>query len=208
MKTEDRHPRASWKIISSRETERGIYIDFEGFEEQAPTMIGVWCDGIFNQIVFDGGLELAAKHSNLTLTPALEYLEGLVSQAKNEHRRIIAFSSHELTVFRDFFHLDISDVYADARLIAKPLRKTLEPKTPVPKSLKDYLAVIGYERPISLGERKTTSRIRAVKEMLTRKSSFDELTPVVKAKWTKLLQHNMHDVLGMKRLVEFSSTQR
>jgi hypothetical protein len=31
--------------------------------------------------------------------------------------------------------------------------------------------------------------------------AFDALKPVVKAKWTKLLDHNRHDVFGMMELV-------
>jgi hypothetical protein len=57
-------------------------------------------------------------------------------------------------------------------------------------------------RPIHLGIEKTTSRIKHVKDQLIARESFDALTPVAKAKWTKLLDHNRHDVMGMERLVK------
>jgi hypothetical protein len=37
--------------------------------------------------------------------------------------------------------------------------------------------------------------------MLSAKGDYEKLTPTVKAKWTKLLEHNEIDVLGMKQLV-------
>ena len=37
--------------------------------------------------------------------------------------------------------------------------------------------------------------------MLAKRKNFEDLTPVVKAKWTKLLDHNKIDVQGMKFLV-------
>lgn len=52
-----------------------------------------------------------------------------------------------------------------------------------------------------LGVKQTTQRIKAVEDMLARKGVCELLTPVNKAKWTKLLEHNKIDVLGMKKLV-------
>ena len=84
---------------------------------------------------------------------------------------------------------------------SKRIRKLVPQGGTIPKDLKSYLSLIGYPRPVSLGLQKSTSRIKAVSEMLTKKKSFEELTPTVKGKWTKLLAHNRHDVEGMKALV-------
>ena len=87
-------------------------------------------------------------------------------------------------------------------MIAKQLRKTLDyPVGHPPKDLKSYLTAIDFPRGSHLGEKKSTSRLKAVIDMLKRKKAYQALTPVVKAKWTKLLDHNKIDVLGMKALV-------
>ena len=95
----------------------------------------------------------------------------------------------------------MSPVYADARLIAMKWRKKTHPgMKPRPKSLKEYLRLIGHERGSYLGERRSTRRIMAVRDMCTKRGSYDALTAPSKAKWTKLLQHNEIDVRGMREL--------
>ena len=61
--------------------------------------------------------------------------------------------------------------------------------------------MVGVFRGDYLGVRQTTQRIKAVEDMLERKGSYQLLTAVNKAKWTKLLEHNKIDVEGMKALV-------
>ena len=68
-------------------------------------------------------------------------------------------------------------------------------------ALKDFLGFIGYPRGGHLGHRQSTQRIKAVRNMLTRRGSFEALTAVTKAKWTKLLEHNAIDCRGMQALV-------
>lgn len=187
--------------ITSIEADNAIYIDFEGFEDKEPSIIGTLIGETFEQVVFDETLRLAAEINNLRFIPIEVYLTTLRDKAVAEGRRIVAYSSHEKTMFQQHANLDISAQYADARLIAKVLRRELEPDAPRPKALKEYFELIGYNRPTYLGERRTTSRIRAVADMLGKRKSFQSLTPVVKAKWTKLLQHNKHDVVGMRALI-------
>ena len=187
--------------ITAAEADNAIYIDFEGFEDREPSMIGSLIGETFEQVIFDGTLRLAAENNDLGFIPIEVYLTKIRDKAIAEDRRIVAYSSHEKTIFQQYVKLDISRQYADARLIAKVLRRDLEPDAPRPKALKEYFELIGYNRPTYLGERRTTSRIRAVADMLSKRKSFQSLTPVVKAKWTKLLQHNKHDVVGMRALI-------
>jgi hypothetical protein len=103
-------------------------------------------------------------------------------------------------------------VYADARLIAVRWLKQLKRSNPkwgqtypnwaIERSLKNLLELINSPRPSHLGIERTTRRIGAVRDQLLKRGAFGELTPVAKAKWTKLLDHNRHDVRGMMNLVE------
>jgi hypothetical protein len=193
--------------LTALEALRAIYIDFEGFMDLPPTFIGVRIDNQFNQLIFDRDLELAAKSHNLEIVDGGKYLDLLVKKARTENRRIIGFSSHEKTVLQDFFQLDIKDLYADARLLAKFLRKTvLKNVEKKPKDLTSYLYALNYPKQDN-AIKKTTSRIAAVKKMLISRRlkygelAFEECTSVIKSKWTKVLNHNNDDVNGMAFLV-------
>jgi len=103
---------------------------------------------------------------------------------------------------------DITDCYRDARMIAKRWVNRLHATEPINgRGLKDFLAFIEFPRGAYLGERKATKRIKAVRDMLRKKGSFEALTPVVKAKWTKLLEHNAIDCRGMRSLVLRAATE-
>jgi hypothetical protein len=194
--------------LSALEAERAVFIDFEGFEEKSPTFVGVRIENIFEQLVFDSDLEQAAKFHNLAVVNGETFIRSLIEKARIERRRLVGFSSHEKTVIKEFFQLDISDLYADARLMGKFLRRTaLTHLDKKPKDLTGYLHALGYQKKDS-AIKKTTLRIRAVKTMLATKQlkygefAFEKCTPTVKAKWTKVLQHNDDDVNGMAFLVK------
>ena len=195
------------RSISVEEAKKAVYIDFEGFTDRSPSLVGVLIGGNFEQIALDPRLSLAAAHIGIKSFEAKSWAKSIVGFAESNGLRIIAFSSHEKAVFKAHFDISIDHVYADARMIAKQLRKHLnyEGNSP-PRSLKEYLKAIDFPRGDYLGERKSTSRLKAVIDMLERRHSFEKLTPVVKAKWTKLLEHNRIDVIGMRELVLRSIT--
>ena len=194
--------------LSALQAEKAIFIDFEGFEEISPTFVGIRIENTFQQLVFDTDLEQAARFHNLTVVDGKTFIHSLIAKARSENRRLVGFSSHEKTVIKEFFQSDISDLYADARLMGKFLRRTaLRDLDKKPKDLTGYLNALGYQKKDS-AIKKTTSRIRAVKTMLAAKQlkygelAFENCTPTVKAKWTKVLRHNDDDVNGMAFLVQ------
>jgi hypothetical protein len=190
------------RTLSSDEARRAIYIDFEGFTDKPPCLVGIAIEDRFEQIVLDERLTLAAQSKGLRLMDGGEFAASLLDRAIIESRRIIAFSSHEKSVLKNFHRTEVDAVYADARMIAKKLRKQFSyPVGEPPRDLKSYLSYIDFERGDYLGLRKSTSRLRAVIDMLDKKQDYDLLTATVKAKWTKLLEHNRIDVLGMRALV-------
>jgi hypothetical protein len=199
---QQREQHAFERDLSAAEFSRAIYIDFEGFADQSPSLVGLLCEGTFQQVVLDPRLSLAASHSGLSIQDGADWGLEVIEKLGSEGRRCVAFSSHEKNVFEKFFNQDLRPFYADARMIAKKLRRTLDyPSGEFPRDLKSYLKAIGYPRGSYLGEKQSTARIRAVVDMLEKRGSYDRLTAVVKGKWTKLLDHNKVDVLGMYALV-------
>lgn len=190
----------SEKTISISEAERAIYIDFEGFSEKAPSLIGIQCEDKFWQVVLTDDLALAAAAKDILVCDGKQVISDLFNRARSEHRKIVAYSSFEKEQCYKWYQIDISSAYVNANLVAKSWKKVAHPKIRV-SGLKDYLKLVNYPRGDYLGIKQSTQRIASVSEMLAKRNSFDALTPVVKAKWTKLLEHNKIDVEGMKFLV-------
>ena len=187
--------------LTSEMVRRAIYIDFEGFLDKAPSLIGVAINSKFYQVVLDEGLRLAADAKKIPVRPGDQLVRELLERAMREKRRIVAFSPCEKRICRKYYQLDLSPVYADAnRIVRRWVAKTYPELKRRPKSLKAYLRLIGYERATCLGERQAAQRIRAVRGMCMRRGSYEALTGCVKAKWTKLLEYNKIDVLGMREL--------
>jgi hypothetical protein len=188
-------------FLTSEMVKRAIYIDFEGFMDKAPSLIGVAIGSKFYQVALDEGLRLAAAAKNIPVREGDELVRDLLERAVREKRRIVAFSPCEKRICRKYYQLDLSPVYADANRIVKEwVAKAYPELKRRPKSLKAYLKLIGYERAACLGERQAAQRIRAVRGMCMRRGSYEALTGCVKAKWTKLLEYNKIDVLGMREL--------
>ena len=197
-----RRPVNPHAVISLRDAERAIYIDCEGFQEQSPVLLGIQIHDATEQVVLDPVLEPVARARHHRMSSFVAEVSRLVELSQIEQRPIVAYSQHERNVILKFTHMDIGDHYRDARMIANRWKNALHRGEPLGgKGLKAYLAFIGYERGSHLGNRKSTKRIREVRDMIARRGTYDALTPVKKAHWTNLLEHNRIDCDGMRELV-------
>lgn len=189
-------------LISLAEARAAIYIDFEGFEDLTPSLLGIRIESSLTQVVLDPKLHLAAEAKNLPSSTLRETIEQLITRCRRERRLIIGFSQHEKTVIKQYGDIDLTGLYRDARMIAKRWKNKRHHGEPLASwGLKDFLAFINYARGAHLGGQKSTSRLKAVGDMLAKKQDYQRLTPVAKAKWTKLLEHNQIDCEGMQALV-------
>ena len=190
------------KNISIGDARRAIYIDFEGFEKKAPSLLGVACEDEFYQVVLDEELAGAADAKKIPYMSGKVLMESLLERACLESRMIVAYSAHEKEQCMKWYGLDISKYYVNANIVTKKWKKKSYAQTGNRiTGLKDCLKLIGYERGDYLGVQQSTQRIKSVAEMLNRRGSYDALTPTTKAKWTKLLEHNKIDVEGMRYLI-------
>jgi hypothetical protein len=67
--------------------------------------------------------------------------------------------------------------------------------------LKSLASHLGDPYPSYLGHQQAAARIRYVRDMIDYKENYQDLTPVAKAKWTKLLQYNQLDCKNTKKLM-------
>src|SRR5438067_7680499 len=105
-------------VLSEADLNRAIYIDFEGFMNNPPTLLGYCCEQKFVQIVFDPALQSAASAKGLSLGEGKTVVADLLKRAIDERRRIVAYSQFDKNISFDELGADLSPVYADARLIA------------------------------------------------------------------------------------------
>jgi hypothetical protein len=188
--------------ISFDEARRAIYIDFEGFEDTSPSLIGILVGDSLEQVVLDHRLENAAKAKGLPMERLQECISRIQIRSSNESRLIIAYSQHEKNVILNYANVDLTGIYRDARKILKRWKNKYHRDLPIQGwGLKDFFTFVNYPRGAYLGERKTTSRLRAVADMLEKRGAYELLTPVVKSKWTKLLEYNRIDCKGMRDLI-------
>jgi hypothetical protein len=170
--------------LSKEDFKKAIFIDFEGFMNKPPALIGYLYDQKFVQIIFDDALKPAALAKGLPVREGKVEVANLLMFAKHEGRRIVAYTQFDKNVAFEQFGVDLSPVYADARLIAvkwlrrlkstHPTWRETHPNWDIEKTPKSFLELIGYDRPPHLGLEKTTSRIKHVRDQLITWGSFEK----------------------------------
>ena len=211
------------KRISLDEAQRAIYVDFEGVMNAAPVLLGAfWVDDLegehFVQYVFDPILKTAAEAKSFAndgecvyLPTMEEALEKLCAIAEREDRLFVEWSIREEEAVREAaVAAAVSTCFAsrvrNGLPMARQWKNRLHPKVEFPKNergrsntLTNFMAFMGMPAPSHL--KPAASRIREVSRQITRGGSYEAITGVAKAKWTKLLQHNKWDCRGTRHVL-------
>ena len=197
------------------EVHRAIHLDFEGTQTDAPSLLGMACEGEWRGVVLEPALHplagLGPWAADLCVGDLPTVLAALRQRAETENRRLFAWSTRELDAITEaltdpaeitWWHDHLENAIPVARRWARRHDVAL-PRVRLPKGhrqtrnhLGRYLAAIGYDVPGGAGPGYTAARIRSLRDQLTRRRP-DELTTTAKGKWTKLCNHNRHDCLGM-----------
>ena len=69
---------------------REIYIDFEGFMDKTPSLLGILVEDEFEQVVLDPSLRLAAIAKDLRISTLEAEVRSLVKRCEQEGRKIVA----------------------------------------------------------------------------------------------------------------------
>ena len=178
--------------------ENTVILDFEGFIDKPPSLVGIWHNGIFKTVVFDEDLSGVTVFPDVELANISSCLKEIMKFCVEHNCKIVGYSERELNVFADY-NLDITELYFDARKELKRwyFERKL-PNRPKPFALKSVLIHMGYPDYQSFGNRQTTQRIASVKiQLINKNQDYSALTPTVKGKWTKVLKYNKQDVIGL-----------
>ena len=187
--------------ISPEEAFRGVYIDFEGFQGEPPALLGRVSEYSFQQIVVDPDYRPVAYKSGCKYSEFSEAIENIVEMCRNESRVLVGFSRAEVHKIENYTDIDVRPLYRDAHKIGRRWINRLHRSTVDEWTFDQFMEFMGYEKPTHFGHQKVTHRLRGVRNGLRARGTYEELTAVQKAKWTKLLKYNRVDCLGMRDLV-------
>ena len=194
-----------FRILSSAEALRALYIDFEGEKDKPPVLLGAHRRGrgatpFVHFVVVDQAFASLLEPA----TWLRDAIENIVRRAEHRDRRIVAWSEHELGVVRKLCADDPDLVarfearFANARAVAERWRnKCHDGDRPDPGRLVDYLGLIGYPLPDEAVGGGVGETIRLIRDRLDR-----GLPPTdgQRARWSRLLEHNRHDCVGMRKV--------
>jgi hypothetical protein len=193
----------SSQYATHAEALNGIYIDFEGFQSGPPALLGILVDDSFEQVVFDPELLSAALATGLRFAFLDDEGRSLIQLSQRHDHCIFAFTRRELGVFEEYTSVadQIRVVYRDSHKIAKRWFKRFHSEEELPDwSLLSFLQFIGCPPPRYLGIKKATKHLRAVRDQIASKGSFNAITGNARGHWTKLLKHNELDCTLMREL--------
>ncbi|MHC4934175.1 MAG: hypothetical protein ACYTGV_18535 [Planctomycetota bacterium] len=196
------------RYITPREAAEGLYLDFEGFQDAPPALAGVLVGERFRQFTFDPMLRPAAEARGCVPSDWSEWVAWLDTKCTTEGRRLVGFTQHELNVLRDFGGLDVSSYYADGHKIARRWKNRCYPDEEIGGwDFQSFMEFIENLPPRHFRGRNAALRLRYVLDQLEKKREFDRITPVAKAKWTKLLHYNRFDCEGLRELVMLAAEE-
>jgi len=211
--------------LSMDQINRAIVIDFEGFMDSPPSLVGTLIDNYYRCTVFtdvDPALAIAADATGCMKAHLHTFLEGLIRFAIKEGRHIAAYTERERNVFRDLGLGDLSNSprFINVRPPAKRWRRRVHPdaartdvrtkmvkgyKVKVGNRLADFMPLLDQSIPSTHAAGKTTARLRHVIGQLNTRGSYSALTPTAKRKWTNLIRHNQRDCAWASLLLTASA---
>ncbi len=183
---------------------RALYIDFEGEKDKAPVLLGVHRRGrnarpyVHSHVVDAEFAPIAA------VTSLHDAVTNVVMRAEKGDRRIVAWTEHELKVVRTLSDDDPDLVnrfearFANAKRLAERWRNRVHGgDKPADGKLASYLALVAYEVPSEGAPGDVGETIRTLRARLARGLA---LTTSQTERWRRLVEHNRHDCVGMRRL--------
>ena len=208
--------------LSPDQARRALYIDFEGTMTDPASFLGIACEGEWEVIVVEEALWPTVSHGarggSIRQATIREALTELRNRAKRESRTIVAWSTREL----DEIQSTLPDAGPEAAwwtanlINALPIAKRWAKQNSVPiraipsthggrenrYSLTGFMEAVGFEVPKTFGPGNSAQRIRHVRTQLATRGSFEALTRTAKGKWSRGLQHNRYDCLGLAAVME------
>ena len=199
--------RRAFERLTEPEALRALYIDFEGEQDRAPVLLGVFRRGrgarpyVHHHVLGAAFAQLGDGGATTTLHDAIA---SIVRRADKGDRRIVSWTEHDLRVVRTLADEDPELVarfearYANAHRVAERWRNKLhEGDKPAVGRLADYETLIDYDVPAEAVGGDVGETIRAVRK---RRERGLDATDGQRERWRRLIEHNRHDCIGMRTI--------
>jgi hypothetical protein len=204
------------------DAQRAVYIDFECLKGQPPkpphpALLGVLVGSegeSFEQTITDARLSPAkVANKRCRVATASDAVRSLLSQAKEEKRRIVGWSLFDRDRLIDACpdrKDDINAVYMNALKLARPWRQAIHPGFPIeredpfaPKhTLDKYATLAGYQVTAALRNATPAKWLRHTLDQLhATRGNYRQTTKQTKRDWHHLLEYNRHDCLALRHIV-------
>ena len=104
-----RRPSYRSASLTSREADRAIYIDFEGFTGRSPDLLGVLCEENFKQVVLKRLLASTSSSGSTSFQP----IQSILRELKRLRVRIVKslLFEHEADAASRFANVDLLPMY-------------------------------------------------------------------------------------------------
>lgn len=201
---------------------RALYIDFEGTMTEPASFLGIACEGFWEAVIVEEALWPAAAHGVRSGSVRNAHLHDVLTElrerSEHEDRCVVAWSTRELdeissalpeaSAEADWWRanlinaLPIAKKWAKSRSIQIREIPSTHGERPNRHSLTGYMEAVGFDIPHNLGPGNSAQRIRHVRTQLATRGSFESLTRTTKGKWSRGLQHNRYDCLGLAAVME------
>jgi hypothetical protein len=184
-------------------TKTPMFIDFEGNMNGEQFLLGVGYNGEITQTILNDRLKPLLQHPpyNLNFTPPRDACEELLAQARQNSVPLAGFTTHDLQVIETLVGHKIDVEYINMhRDVKKWINKfhyrSYRASGNRPEwTLEAISEWMELTVPSDYARGKTTKRINDVMQgLVVKEGVYNVLTPVQKAKATKLIKHNKFDV--------------
>jgi len=210
-------------VLTKAEAARAMYVDFEGNTDTSPTLLGVLYrrDGhgddevstdVVEQWVVEPAFFGAVDDQPGSPTGASDLTElavNIVRKAKRDSRRIVSWSMHDVQKFEQSLGarrrmpqalkhrhrnaIRTAETWAKAMGLADGFERNTQAT---------YMRLVGYTVPDTAGAGTTGDSLREIRAMLeTRENDWAQLTPNKRERFARVLEHNWHDLHGMRAVV-------
>jgi hypothetical protein len=196
--------RSSFERLSAAEALRALYVDFEGEKDKPPVLLGVHRRGRGARPYVHSHLLDPDFARFGTVVSLRDAVRNVVMRAEKRDARIVAWTEHELKVVRTLSDDDADLVgrfearFANAKRVAERWRNRLHGgDKPADGRLASYLARFGYDVPSEGAPGDVGETIRTLRPRLARGQAP---TASQAERWRRLVEHNRHDCIGLRRL--------
>ncbi len=217
------------RILTPEEARRAIYIDFEAIPTESPALLGIcYAEGrkvlesrlVVRHVIADKALAAVVdaprlgsvyRHEVDASTTLKAAIAELCRLSSKQRRPIVCWSHFDKEQIAEhvgsaYNQRILNKWWCDAKATAQEWRKALAPDMELERTrsgrhrLTAYMEAFGYQHPANYGPGQVPTRIRSVRDGLSNSPNWRGLSEARKAQWLALIDHNVSDLVGMRRV--------